>query len=405
MSYEKQNFTSGQVLTAAALNHMEDGIANAGGAQSWNDLKDKPFYETTEMVEILPELSATGQEGDSDSYFYCWDGLPFIEIKEGIEYSVTINGDVYNAVGDVVPLPSDLTPEDVAEMGIIKTTGIHIYNGSNEFVISTLLIGNGGYNNVYWSKTWGETISLKLIAKTKKVKPLNKVFLGGEVETVEVYRNDSLSLSSEYTGDDGRLAATHEDWDIGKKLFKKDHTYKVVWNGKEYTFIASVKQQGYNSLSLGDFYYHKDSFEIAIMEDDMPNKPCLWITWDVTVHGKAISVVIYDMESEVESGDVCNVIIRDNTVSGGTLTCNKTVEQIKQAYLSGKAISAILSLDNDYNIKHLIMDTSDPINLGFVSFSTPLEYGYKNLKRLIYHIESDGSVTYQYWTQDISIPE
>ena len=29
MSYTKQNFTDGQVLTAEQLNHMEDGIAEA----------------------------------------------------------------------------------------------------------------------------------------------------------------------------------------------------------------------------------------------------------------------------------------------------------------------------------------------------------------------------------------
>lgn len=33
MSYEKQNFVDGQTLTAAHLNHMEEGIANAAGTQ------------------------------------------------------------------------------------------------------------------------------------------------------------------------------------------------------------------------------------------------------------------------------------------------------------------------------------------------------------------------------------
>ena len=31
MAYEKQNWECGQVITADKLNHMEDGIANAGG--------------------------------------------------------------------------------------------------------------------------------------------------------------------------------------------------------------------------------------------------------------------------------------------------------------------------------------------------------------------------------------
>lgn len=34
MAYEKQNFTDGQVLTAAQLNHMEEGIAAANTANA-----------------------------------------------------------------------------------------------------------------------------------------------------------------------------------------------------------------------------------------------------------------------------------------------------------------------------------------------------------------------------------
>ena len=33
MSYEKQNFVEGQILTAAHLNHMEEGIAAATGVK------------------------------------------------------------------------------------------------------------------------------------------------------------------------------------------------------------------------------------------------------------------------------------------------------------------------------------------------------------------------------------
>ena len=32
MSYEKQTWANGDVITAEKLNHMEDGIENAGGA-------------------------------------------------------------------------------------------------------------------------------------------------------------------------------------------------------------------------------------------------------------------------------------------------------------------------------------------------------------------------------------
>lgn len=65
MSYEKLGFTSGQTLKAEHLNHMEDGIANAGGgandrvrvmfdADSWTS--DKTYEE------IMQELNGRGAE-------------------------------------------------------------------------------------------------------------------------------------------------------------------------------------------------------------------------------------------------------------------------------------------------------------------------------------------------------
>ncbi len=51
MSYEKLGFTSGQTLKAEHLNHIEDGIANAGGATTWDELEGKPFA----AVSMSPE--------------------------------------------------------------------------------------------------------------------------------------------------------------------------------------------------------------------------------------------------------------------------------------------------------------------------------------------------------------
>lgn len=42
MNYEKQNFVDGQILTAAQLNHMENGIANAAGTQGEKGEKGDP---------------------------------------------------------------------------------------------------------------------------------------------------------------------------------------------------------------------------------------------------------------------------------------------------------------------------------------------------------------------------
>lgn len=61
MSYNKLGFTSGQTLKAEHLNHMEEGIANAGGIKSWNDLEDKPFEEVPKMYLATWDGDMTGR--------------------------------------------------------------------------------------------------------------------------------------------------------------------------------------------------------------------------------------------------------------------------------------------------------------------------------------------------------
>lgn len=55
--------------------------ANAGGASSWNDLNDKPFFEDGDMVQILPDTTLATEEyrgqfkiltsGDNDTLCVC----------------------------------------------------------------------------------------------------------------------------------------------------------------------------------------------------------------------------------------------------------------------------------------------------------------------------------------------
>lgn len=67
MSYIKQNFADGQVLTAAALNHMEDGIAAAAGVQG-------PQGEKGDTGAQGPqgEKGDAGPAGSSAKTVYCW---------------------------------------------------------------------------------------------------------------------------------------------------------------------------------------------------------------------------------------------------------------------------------------------------------------------------------------------
>lgn len=85
MSYDKQTWTSGEVITATKLNHMEDGIAGAGGGTSGlvtdtSGTLDKTWNEIGAMVSAgaLPYLYGSVNGGyiiplvyyDTDGYEY-----------------------------------------------------------------------------------------------------------------------------------------------------------------------------------------------------------------------------------------------------------------------------------------------------------------------------------------------
>lgn len=55
MSYDKQNWQTGDVITANKLNHIEDGIAGAGGGGG-------VLITETTMVADVPTLTNTWQE-------------------------------------------------------------------------------------------------------------------------------------------------------------------------------------------------------------------------------------------------------------------------------------------------------------------------------------------------------
>ena len=65
MAYEKQNWTSGDVITAEKLNHIEDGIANSGGGSSTpNTLfqNDSLYYYDVELTQKV------GKSNEYDNY-------------------------------------------------------------------------------------------------------------------------------------------------------------------------------------------------------------------------------------------------------------------------------------------------------------------------------------------------
>ena len=104
MAYEKQTWATGEVITQEKLNHMEDGIANAGGDAG---------YECSETVtELFSETITTSgiQNQASFSYSEIITADELIVTYDGVEYTCSritlVEGSVYG-YGGVTPSSMD----------------------------------------------------------------------------------------------------------------------------------------------------------------------------------------------------------------------------------------------------------------------------------------------------------
>lgn len=96
MAYEKQTWTTGEVITQEKLNHMEDGIANAGGDAGYECVETK--------TELFNETVATTVQWEGATPQGTISNTPLINTNdisvsfEGVEYELTNIGDSGNKV-------------------------------------------------------------------------------------------------------------------------------------------------------------------------------------------------------------------------------------------------------------------------------------------------------------------
>ena len=149
------------------------------GVSSWNDLTDKPFYETTEMVEILPEQSVTAQRTNAVGYIFESEEKLF-DITVGKEYTVVVNGKSHKA-------------ECLDDDGAFIEFG----RGTNEYF---LCANFDGISIFEWAESYGETITLAIYEEQEVVKKLDPKFVGktvlyavGTNEDPYLYHDEALS--------------------------------------------------------------------------------------------------------------------------------------------------------------------------------------------------------------------
>ena len=101
--YEKQTWATGDVITEEKLNHMEDGISNAGGVmvvnendvtldKTWKEIYDAYISGMKVLAHFVPESEDVG---DGDLYY----SLTEVGIVNGVQrpFLVSFSGTAFYA--------------------------------------------------------------------------------------------------------------------------------------------------------------------------------------------------------------------------------------------------------------------------------------------------------------------
>lgn len=270
MSYNKLGFTSGQTLKAEHLNHMEEGIANASGVSSWNDLTDKPFYdETLEPItwdgntEGLVEVGYSSNES-------------FFKISDKVfTYDDVINASYIFESDDAVYY---FTAEVLEENGCSPDSDV-LFDGNIAFVrkagASCSLYGSSftfPEVGVYGYAATDSTYYLKSITFRSQVKQLDSKFVPSM--RINVYCDDESSgmcyadkTLEEIAGaiDNGILpyCVLVYPYNVVLYINKLDYEYGIIFGGV-YANDVAPEIHGIVFNTDGSIYYHRNTLAIDI---------------------------------------------------------------------------------------------------------------------------------------------
>lgn len=172
MSYQKQNFVNGEVLTAPQLNHMEEGIANAAGAG---------ISETAKELLLSLLENATYKTSDAQ------DTLNALRVEWG--------GSAQNIPVQSVSLSSSTLTLNEGESKILTATVLPA-NATDRTVVWS--VSPAGFATVVNGKVTGDKAGSCTVTATAGGKSASCAVTVAAVETAELIYNmtTSTTLSS-----------------------------------------------------------------------------------------------------------------------------------------------------------------------------------------------------------------
>lgn len=137
MSYEKQNFVDGQTLTAAQLNHMEAGIANAAGTQGEKGDKGEKG-----------DPGPAGAKGDPGEGFTANAKALLLNLFENAAYKTDTMQPTLNALRAEWGGSAQEVPVQSVSLSAVTMT---LNEGESKTLTATVLPANATNKTVVWS--------------------------------------------------------------------------------------------------------------------------------------------------------------------------------------------------------------------------------------------------------------
>ncbi|MEE0359442.1 MAG: Ig-like domain-containing protein [Faecalibacterium prausnitzii] len=137
MSYEKQNFVDGQTLTAAQLNHMEAGIANAAGTQGEKGDKGEKG-----------DPGPAGAKGDPGEGFTANAKALLLNLFENAAYKTNTMQPTLNALRAEWGGSAQEVPVQSVSLSAVTMT---LNEGESKTLTATVLPANATNKTVVWS--------------------------------------------------------------------------------------------------------------------------------------------------------------------------------------------------------------------------------------------------------------
>ena len=219
MSYEKQNFSAGQVLKAEHLNHIEEGIAKCPQAYS----------EGEKLVELVNETLTYLEDAQSFMMMTIVN-----DMSVGETYTVNYNGTEYECVTQDL---SAMLPDGIG-LGNLSALNSEIFAGSDEPF--ALIVANGGSEGIggQLMPLDGVTEVTLIISQTKEdIRKLDNKFL--DLDWIP-----KKSVSEEVVFD-GLLSfgtSSSKAYEADFPFFlEAGSVYIVNWNGETYECNAKMK--------------------------------------------------------------------------------------------------------------------------------------------------------------------